>query len=204
MAVQMIVGPPGAGKSYVMTAIALDRLKRSNRPVFANYSIEGVEKFKLEDMADLPPCTLIVDEAQNWFHARMWASLQRDHPDLLERWSQTRHMGWDIFLGTQHESNVDSVVRRVCHYGWLLEPRWKVLSSLEPRTRRAARAAGDPVKEHRHPLWVHGRCWWFWDFRRMEKGRRPIRRKTWLWSWDVASAYDTHENVALRRSPGRK
>ena len=139
MAINMVVGPPGSGKSFVLTSIALKRLKKDSRPVFANFSIRGAERFTLDEMADLPPCTLLVDEAQNLFHARMWRSMPAD---MLERWSQTRKAGWDIFLGTQHESNVDSVVRRVVQYGWLLEPRWAPLSVIDPRVRRNARVAG--------------------------------------------------------------
>jgi len=128
-------------------------------------------------MADLPSGLVLVDEAQNWFHSRMWNSMPED---MLERWSQTRKAGWDVYLGTQHESNLDTVVRRVIQWGWLLEPRW---STLVPSG---------------HPLYVYGRRWDFPDFRSVLKGKRPVQRKRWWWSWDTANAYNTLEVTKLR------
>lgn len=201
MPVNMVVGPPGSGKSFTLARIAARRLAKDSRPVFANFDIAGAQRFDIAEMADLPPCTLIVDEAQNWFHSRMWQTMPTS---MLERWSQTRHMGWDIYLGTQHESNVDSVVRRVVQYGWLLEPRWQSLSVLDPRVRRTAKSAGDPVRYHRHPMSVHADVWFFPDFRSRQKGRRPIRSHSFPWSWSVADSYNTHEMTSLRSEPANR
>lgn len=176
MPVSLMVGRPGAGKSFVLTSIALRNLKRG-REVFANFDIAGAERFSLSDMAGLPPGVVIVDECQNWFHSRMWAGMPED---MLERWSQTRKAGWDVYLGTQHESNLDAVVRRVVQWGWLLEPRWSLLT---PSNR---------------PLYIYGRRWDFPDFRSVQKGRRPLQRRRWWWSWDVANAYNTLEVTRLR------
>lgn len=176
MTISAMVGRPGAGKSYVLTRVALKALRRG-QPVFANFSIEGVPRFKLDEMADLPPGVVIVDEAQNWFHARMWSSMP---PDMLERWSQTRKAGWRVFIGTQHENNLDSVIRRVCQWAWLLEPRWSVVTGFE------------------RPLYIYGRRWDFFDFRRMDRGHRPLERRRWWFRTSIANAYDTMEVTRLR------
>lgn len=137
MAVTLIEGPPGSGKSFVGTSLALKRLATDSRPVFTNLTVRGCYRFDIDTMSSLPPCTMIVDEAQNWFHSRMWASMPSD---MLERWSQTRHAGWDVFLLTQDVNNVDAVVRRILHYGMLLEARWAAVTPfIDPRVRQNAR-----------------------------------------------------------------
>ena len=176
MTVTAVVGRPGSGKSFVMTSLALRAMKK-DRAVYANFDILGAERFHLSEMADLPPGVILVDEAQNWFHSRMWAGMPED---MLERWSQTRKAGWSVYLGTQHESNMDAVVRRVVQWGWLLEPRW---STLTPKG---------------HPLYIYGRRWDWPDFRKVQKGHTPVERRRWWWSWDTANAYDTLEVTRLR------
>lgn len=137
MPVTLIEGPPGTGKSFVGVSIARQRLARDSRPVYCNLAVRGCYRFDIEQMAKLPPCTLIVDEAQNWFHSRMWSSMPED---MLERWSQTRHAGWDVFLMTQDANNVDAVVRRILHYGILLEARWASITPyIDSRVRQNAR-----------------------------------------------------------------
>lgn len=180
MPVSAIVGRPGAGKSFVMASIAHKHLKRGRR-VFANFNIDGAERFDLAHMADLPPGLVLVDEAQNWFHSRMWSGMPED---MLERWSQTRKAGWDVFLGTQHESNMDAVVRRVVQWGWLLEPRW---STLMPGGR---------------PMYIYGRRWDWPDFRKTQKGHRHLEVRRWWWNWEVARSYDTFEVTRLRGRDG--
>ena len=145
MPVTLIEGPPGTGKSFVGASIALKRLKSDSRPVFSNLPIRGCYRFDLDRMASLPPCTVIVDEAQNWFHSRMWNSMPED---MLEKWSQTRHSGWDVFLMTQDAQNVDTVVRRVLHYGIALEARWASITPLiDPRVRANARNAAQVARD---------------------------------------------------------
>lgn len=145
MPVTLIEGPPGSGKSFVGTRIALERLRTDSRPVYTNLRTRGCYRFDITTMASLPPCTMIVDEAQNWFHSRMWGSMP---DDMLERWSQTRHAGWDVFLLTQDAGNIDQVVKRVLHYGILLEARWASLTPLlDRRVRENARLGAIVARE---------------------------------------------------------
>lgn len=206
MASHGIIGREGSGKSFVMASIAGRALDRG-WPVFANFYIDGVTQFTADDMWDLPPGFVLLDEASNWFHSRRWS---QTGDQFLDRINQTRKAGWELFVGTQHEANMDSVIRRKLQFGWLLEARWSALTVVDPRVRalrdaRVAEMAGSdygrrPGTEPRialsmctHPLYIYGRKWDFEVFRGKQKGRRPLQRRRWWWSWQTASSYDTKE-----------
>lgn len=215
----LLVGSSGTGKSFVSTSIALRDLKRG-RMVFANFHIQGAEVIGLEDLPHLPPSRVIIDEAASWFHSRTWSDMAKD---LLPRWNQTRKDGWDLIVATQHEDNIDQTIKRNMTYGVLLAPAWKPLTVIDPRVRALARIETQQRRERlleyqqagyfldlapptvrpsevTHPLYVTGRRWHWANFRRLEKGRRPISRHTWLWSWKVAQAYDTKERLEFQSS----
>jgi hypothetical protein len=220
MATSAIIARPGHGKSFVCTSIARRNLARGRR-VFANYTIKGATLFTLDELADLPPGVVIIDEAASWFHSRRWNQMG---DELLGKWNQTRKAGWELFIATQHEANLDTVIRRNIQYGWLLEARWSNLTVFDPRVRAAARiatarareefallveqevfpATTKPPKvrpvEEAHPLYVYGRQWDFEHFRKTTKGIKPLARKRWWWSWDTAMAYDTYETLDVASS----
>lgn len=105
------VGRPGSGKSYTLTRRAL-ALAGRGRTVFANYPIdaEGCWTFRPEQLLDLPPGVIVIDEAHLWFPARMSLKLP---PSWLAMLSQTRKNGWDLLWCAQHEARVDRVIRDV-------------------------------------------------------------------------------------------
>lgn len=210
MASTAIIGKPGNGKSFVCASIALKGLERG-RHVFANFAIEGAVQFGLEDLYELPPGIVIIDEAASWFHSRRWAAMG---DKALERFNQTRKSGWTLYVATQHENNLDTVIRRNLQYGWLLEARWSSVTAVDPRMRRIRSEAlsgfgpvsdefplGRPVKplagEFVHPLFVYGKRWHWDQFRSRKKGERPIQRHRWWWSWKVADAYNTKEVLQI-------
>jgi ABC-type dipeptide/oligopeptide/nickel transport system ATPase component len=224
MASTLIVGSSGTGKSFVATSIALQDLRRG-RMVFANFDIKGCQRFGLEDLPYLPPGRIIIDEAASWFHSRRWKHMS---DDLLGHWNQTRKDGWELLVLTQHENNIDATIKRNLTYGILLQPCWKALSRFDPRVKALARIMTEkrqrqfleyvdaglfperarlPVvrakdREVQHPLYIIGRKW-LWDngdFRSKRKGHRPIATHRWLWSWEVAQAYDTTEKLAMQSS----
>ena len=213
MASTAIIGKPGNGKSFVCASIALNGLKRG-RHVFANFAIEGCQTFGLEDLYELPPGIIIIDEAASWFHSRRWASMG---DKALERFNQTRKSGWTLYVATQHENNLDAIIRRNLQYGWLLQAHWSALTGIDPRMRALRREAeasfgpvsdefpeGRPVRalpgEFTHPLYVHGRRWHWDNFRSVKKDAKPIQKHKWWWSWAVADAYDTTEVLQIADS----
>lgn len=111
------IGRPGSGKTYTLTARALEFAKRG-RQVFANYPIEADNcwQFKPDQLLDLPPGVIVIDEAHLWFSSRAALRLP---PSWLAGLSQTRKNGWHLLWSAQHESRVDRVMRDVSNWFYL-------------------------------------------------------------------------------------
>lgn len=165
------IGRPGSGKSYTLTERAL-RAARKGRRVFANYTVDGLETFGPDDLLDLPPGLIVIDEAHLWFPARMALRLP---PSWLAMLSQTRKNGWDLLWAAQHENRVDRVLRDVTSWMWL---------------------CGAWFKWNDHPVIFTARSYepeYFRDPKRMMT--RTIR----LFSRDTASRYNTMERLEVAR-----
>lgn len=163
------VGRPGSGKSYTLTARALELAGRG-RTVFANYPIDAPNcwTFRPEQLLDLPPGVIVIDEAHLWFPARMSLKLP---PSWLAMLSQTRKNGWDLLWCAQHEARVDRVIRDVSSWMWLCSA-W--------------------LKHDGHPVWFRAECY------EPEFFRNPKKRMAVKWrrfSPRVAGAYDTYERL---------
>lgn len=165
------IGRPGSGKSYTLTERALREADRG-RQVYLNYSLnyDNCWTFTPEQMLDLPPGVIVVDEAHLWFPARMSLRLP---PSWLAMLSQTRKNGWDLLWAAQHETRVDRVLRDVSSYLWLCSSwfSWRghpglfLADSYEPE-----------------------------DFR---KSKKRITRRARFFSSKVAGAYDTYERLTV-------
>ena len=164
------VGRPGSGKSYTLTARALELAKRG-RQVFANYPINAPNcwMFTPEQLLDLPPGVIVIDEAHLWFPARQSLKLP---PSWLAMLSQTRKNGWDLLWCAQHEARVDRIIRDVSSWMWLCSAwgSWGGHPAL-------FRATSYEPEFFRNP-------------------KRAMVSKTRLFSQEVASAYDTFERLA--------
>lgn len=114
--IEGFVGRPGSGKSYTLTATAIEQAERG-RDVFANYPINHPRcyTFSPDDLLDLPPGVIVIDEAHLWFPARQALKLP---PSWLAMLSQTRKNGWDLYWCAQHEARVDRVIRDVSNWMW--------------------------------------------------------------------------------------
>lgn len=170
MAIEGYIGRPGSGKSYTLTERAL-REKERGREVFTNYAVKGCWYFTPDQLLDLPPGVIVIDEAHLWFPARMALRLP---PSWLAMLSQTRKNGWDLLYSTQHESRVDRVLRDVSSWMWLC---------------RAFGLPGGP-----HPYVFRATSW------EPEFFRQPKRQNvttTRFFSQKVADAYDTYERLAV-------
>lgn len=172
------IGRPGSGKTYTLVARALKERDRG-RDVFANFPIDGCWVFEPEDLLELPPGLIIIDEAHLWFSARQAISLP---PSWLAEMSQTRKNSWDIIWSAQHENRVDRVIRDVSN--WLyLTTCW------------FPRPGGGP------PRLFRTQCY------EPEFFRRPKKSMVTAWypfRWSVAEAYDTMGRVELAEHSKRK
>lgn len=149
MAIEGIIGRPGTGKSYELTRRAIAYADR-DRIVFSNYPIihENIFMFEPDQLLDLPPGLVVLDEAHLWFPARMSMKLPMS---WLTGMSQTRHKGWDLIWAAQHESRIDRAIRDVTEwmtlcrtFGTIDNHPWLFLQrSWEPEEfRKKGRAVG--------------------------------------------------------------
>lgn len=115
--IEGLIGRPGSGKSYWATKRILDAADK-DRLVFSNYAVDhpNVFVFAPDQLMDLPPGLVVIDEAHLWFPARMSLKLPMS---WLAGMSQTRKKGWDLIWVAQHESRMDRAVRDVTSWMWL-------------------------------------------------------------------------------------
>lgn len=167
--IEGFIGRPGSGKSYAMTAKALKEADR-DRLVFTNWAVvhPNVYVFTPDQLMDLPPGLIMIDEAHLWFPARMSLKLPMS---WLAGLSQTRKKGWDLVWAAQHESRIDRAVRDVTSWMW----KCSAFFSYD-----------------NHPVLFRRECW------EPEFFRRPDKKFTFefsLFSQRVAAAYNTHESL---------
>lgn len=163
------IGRPGSGKSYTLSERALREVDRG-RDVFCNYRLDGTTYFVPEQLFDLPPGLIVIDEAHLWFSARQAMNLP---PAWLAGLSQTRKNGWDLLWAAQHENRVDRVIRDVSSWQWLCSAWWKWED---------------------HPVLFKATCWEPEYFRKEKKKQVTTWR---AFSPRVAAAYNTHERLTV-------
>lgn len=169
MAIEGLIGRPGSGKTYEATRRVLEAADR-DRLVFTNYAVThpNVFLFGPDQLMDLPPGLVVIDEAHLWFPARGALKLPMS---WLAGMSQTRKKGWDLLWVAQHETRIDRVVRDVTSWMHLCNA-W--------------------FSHNGHPMFFTHRTWEPEYFRRdkkvMGRGAHRFRHR-------VAQAYDTFESV---------
>ena len=167
--IEGLIGRPGSGKSYEMTRRALAAADR-DRLVFTNWAVShpNIFLFTPDQLMDLPPGLIMIDEAHLWFPARMSLKLPMS---WLAGMSQTRKKGWDLVWAAQHESRIDRAVRDVTSWMWLCSS-W--------------------FSSNGHPVLFASASWEPEFFRRPEK---RYTRSFHFFSRRVAEAYNTHETL---------
>lgn len=178
MPIHVLCGEPGSGKTYVATALA-HRYADRKKPVVANWPIShpGIGYFTNDQLFDqVGPngrtLRVFLDEAQQEFHSRNWASLP---PEVYQRWNMVRRGAVDLWLLTQDFENLDSTLRRSAHYVYDIVPHWKMLSARD--------------EDEQHPLTFTLKGYRKRDYRK--KDARPMHRRTFFFRKAVAASYDT-------------
>jgi len=171
VAIEGYIGRPGSGKSYTLTDRALIEANKG-RTVFANYVINHPNcwYFTPEQLLDLPPGVIVIDEAHLWFPARMALKLP---PSWLAMLSQTRKNRWDLLWCSQHETRVDRVLRDNTSWMWLCSA-WLSWGG--------------------HPLLFASKSFEPEYFR---KPKKMMTRRVRLFDQKVARAYDTFERLVV-------
>jgi len=121
--ISIYTGRPGEGKTYVMTAKALDAL-RAGRHVWANYRLndEVIEKngwakqityySELRDLYKAEEGLILMDEVHVYLNSRRWDRLPAEFERKLQ---QHRKDGLDIIGSAQSIDRVDKVFRELVH-----------------------------------------------------------------------------------------
>ena len=123
--INIILGLPGAGKTYVLTRKACEFLKKGY-PVYSNFPLnlehpliapykERVFYWKeADELVKIESGIILMDEAQVYFNSRKWSELD---PRMQYKLQQHRKDGLDIWGTCQNEARIDTVMRElVTHY----------------------------------------------------------------------------------------
>ncbi len=115
MAIILVTGIPGHGKTLWTLARLKPLAESENRPVFHNdipeLRIPGWQVHKADEWFDLPANSyMVVDEAQDVWPVRPRSAVYPDHYSKL---AKHRHGGLDLYVITQHPSLIDNFVRKL-------------------------------------------------------------------------------------------
>jgi len=127
--VQGIIGLPGSGKTYLLAKQGIEDIAKG-KIVYANFHLEGAKYFsKLTEVISVIKqkliakekinMTILIDEINLSFPSRMWAKVPGW---VLYFWSQTRKFGLDIYYTSQSLKRVDTVIREISNFVWIVRP----------------------------------------------------------------------------------
>lgn len=114
MAIHILTGRPGTGKTYRLTEMAIKFLKEG-REVWANkgYTIKDsrIKYYNtISDLVNIRNGVILMDEAQVYLNARRWEELDEQFVYKLQ---QHRHHGLDIWGTVQNIKRLDVVLREL-------------------------------------------------------------------------------------------
>lgn len=127
--VEGIIGLPGSGKTYLLAKRGLEDMAKG-KEVWANFHLEGAKYFsRLPELIsyikqklikkERIQMTILIDEINLSFPSRMWAKVPGW---VLYFWSQTRKFGLDIYYTSQSFKRVDTIIREITNFLWLVRP----------------------------------------------------------------------------------
>ncbi|KKN78730.1 hypothetical protein LCGC14_0347970 [marine sediment metagenome] len=124
MAITVITGPMGSGKTTLMTAVGVLAHELDGVRIFCNYRLTGIEHtfFRPTEFADLMEaeelnnCIVLLDEAYLLMDSRTsGARINR----LFSAFTyQARKRGVDLLVVTHHTDHIDKRIRRAMSYRW--------------------------------------------------------------------------------------
>lgn len=175
MSIFIVWGHPGEGKTYSVTAWAIDAMK-AGRPVFSNYPIiwKGMSSMKWKpEYAKMPHppvnAVICIDEAYRYYNSREFKNFSVEEHTYF---ATNRHNNLEIYLIAQNPARLDKVIQEISQFilcrkigflSFILGFRCYYYEFLEDLSRRRA---GDRESHYRV------------EFR--------------FFSKKVANAYDTH------------
>lgn len=110
--IEAFVGLPGAGKTYLMTRLAIKKMKK--RPVYANYPLKGAIRYhQVEELFGIREAIILIDEAGLVAPAGFWKAIPFD---VMAHWRQHRHAKIDVWYTAQSLQDVAVPLRRVTQF----------------------------------------------------------------------------------------
>lgn len=111
--IEAFTGLPGQGKTYLMTRQAL-KLMKKGRKVYANYPLEGAERFEqVEEVFHVKEAVILLDEAGLVAPAGFWKAIPFE---VMAHWRQHRHAKIDLYYTAQDLADVAVPLRRVTQF----------------------------------------------------------------------------------------
>jgi hypothetical protein len=118
MAVVGFVGTLGAGKTLMMSAVAVALASGSSRRLVSNYGLQGSEVVSSwDDLFAVRDAVVALDELQVLADSRAF----KNNLGFTQWLLQSRKVGLDILFTTQHVNQVDLRVRNVLDFVFLLK-----------------------------------------------------------------------------------
>lgn len=111
--IEAFIGLPGAGKTYLMTRLALKHMKKGI-PVYANYPLKGAIQFKqVHELFEVKEATILLDEAGLVAPAGSWKAIPFE---VMAHWRQHRHAKINLWYTAQDLQDVAVPLRRVTQF----------------------------------------------------------------------------------------
>lgn len=210
--VYVIFAPPGEGKSYIATALAL-KFMEEGRKVFTNYpvvSIDGehVSMYWERQFMEKNACgsVIIIDEAYRDYSSREFKSFTKDDHTWF---ATTGHNEISLYLITQNPQRIDLIIREVVNV-WLkvrkveipiLEiPLLFVVDAYLSEMELAAAAVGRVSPYYTERYWFKKRVALAYDTRFFRKDKDPpLFTDDWITHLrKIGFDYEAYQKVNLK------
>lgn len=186
--IYLIAAPPGNGKTYFATYLALKNGLRDinkkpkgvpKRDIYTNYPVidkkTGYSTLKWEPYytkESIVDADIIIDEAWQYFSSRDYKNFGKD---LQAFFAVNRHNDLDIYIIAQNPARVDVIIREMVNEFYYVEKH------------------GLPFREK--PMWFT--IWVYQDLNQMAKMSPDpmayVKKKRILFKKRIAEAYNTHQ-----------
>lgn len=146
--------------------------KRWRRSVMTVPDVETLTRIRLAGEGE-GRGVVVLDEAHRFMNARTWKD--EDRLEILEWFSLSRKLGWDVYLLTQDEKNIDRQVRDLFEY------------HIRLRNLRKMKVAGIPVSPVNLFIAI-----WQWH----AASKAIVKREAYRLNW-TKGLYDTMDTRAF-------
>lgn len=181
--IYIVDGPPGAGKSYYGTRVAVRALEAGKR-VYTNYPVffRGRSTLVWEKRLIKEPiydAVIIMDEAYRDVSSRDFKNFSKDEHTFF---ATNRHNGLDIYLLAQHLNRVDVIIREMANeiirLGAFRIPFWRPLFFRADAYADEQAYAKKDIYYTEHYLfrWKYANAY---DTRAFRRDEEPYRGITW-------------------------